>query len=83
MNRRKIIYTETPKEVSRIISKGKIINDFFKEHAKRNKVKYQAIINEVLDKYVKKYELFLISSSLREPHVLRDLRERHSRIFFS
>jgi len=28
---------------------------FFKEHAKRNNVKYQTMINEVLDKYVQRY----------------------------
>ena len=30
--------------------------DFFKKHAKKNNVKYQTMINEVLDKYVKKYK---------------------------
>ena len=29
--------------------------DFFKKHAKKNNVKYQTMINEVLDKYVQRY----------------------------
>jgi len=29
--------------------------DFFKKSAKKNKVKYQTMINELLDKYVEKY----------------------------
>ena len=29
--------------------------DFFKTHAKKNHVKYQTMINEVLDKYVQRY----------------------------
>ena len=30
--------------------------NFFKKHAKKNNVKYQTMINEVLDKYVQKYK---------------------------
>ncbi|WP_461256929.1 BrnA antitoxin family protein [Treponema sp. R80B11-R83G3] len=30
--------------------------DFFKKHAQENKVKYQTMINEVLDKYVQRYK---------------------------
>ena len=30
--------------------------DFFKKHARKNNVKYQTMINEVLDKYVQKYK---------------------------
>jgi predicted DNA binding CopG/RHH family protein len=30
--------------------------DFFKKHAQKNKVKYQTMINEVLDKYVQRYK---------------------------
>jgi uncharacterized protein (DUF4415 family) len=30
--------------------------DFFKNHAQKNNVKYQTMINEVLDKYVQKYK---------------------------
>jgi predicted DNA binding CopG/RHH family protein len=30
--------------------------DFFKKSARKNNVKYQAMINEVLDKYVQRYK---------------------------
>jgi predicted DNA binding CopG/RHH family protein len=80
--KRKIIYTEAPKNVSRAIIDGEEIDDFlpppeklvrkepkvkititlnsgsidfFKKHAKKNNVKYQTMINEVLDKYVQRY----------------------------
>jgi len=83
MNKRKPIYTEAPKNVSKAISEGEIIVDFlpppeelirkepkvkititlnsrsidfFKKHAKKNNVKYQVMINEVLDKYVQRYK---------------------------
>jgi predicted DNA binding CopG/RHH family protein len=83
MNKKRINYTEAPKDVSSVILKGNIITDFlpppeklvrkepkvkititlnsgsvdfFKKHAKRNNVKYQTMINEVLDKYVKRYK---------------------------
>ena len=82
MNKRKVVYTEAPGNVSRAIAEGEIIADFlpppeklikkepkvkititlnsgsvdfFKKHAKKNNVKYQTMINEVLDKYVQKY----------------------------
>ena len=83
MNKRKIIYTEAPKNISRGITEGEIVADFlpppeelirkepkkkititlntgsidfFKKHARKNNVKYQVMINEVLDKYVQKYK---------------------------
>src|SRR5215467_5299009 len=83
MNKRKIIYTEAPKNISKAIAQGEIISDFlpppdkllrkepkvkititlntgsidfFKKYAKRSNVKYQAMINEVLDRYVQKYK---------------------------
>jgi uncharacterized protein (DUF4415 family) len=83
MNKRKIIYTEAPKTISKGLSEGQIIPDFlpppeklvrkepkvkititlntgsidfFKKHAKKNNVKYQTMINELLDKYVQKYK---------------------------
>ena len=83
MNRKKIIYTEAPKKISKAISVGEIVADFlpppeklirkepkvkititlnsgsvdfFKKHAQKNNVKYQTMINEVLDKYVQKYK---------------------------
>ena len=81
--KRKIIYTESPGDVSVAIAKGEIIDnflpppeklvrkepktkititlnsgsvEFFKKHAKENNVKYQTMINEVLDKYVQRYK---------------------------
>ena len=81
--RKKTIYTEVPKNVSRAIIDGIIMTDFlpppeelvrkepkkkititlnsgsidfFKKHAKKNNVKYQTMINEVLNKYVQKYK---------------------------
>jgi len=30
--------------------------DFFKKYARKNNVKYQSMINEVLDKYVQRYK---------------------------
>ena len=83
MTKKKTIYTEAPKDVSRAITEGRIIADFlpppeqlirkepkikititlnsgsvafFKKHAKKNNVKYQTMINEVLDKYVQRYK---------------------------
>ena len=83
MNRKKIIYTEAPKNISKAISAGEIVADFlpppeklirkepkvkititlnsgsvdfFKKHAQKNNVKYQTMINEVLDKYVQRYK---------------------------
>jgi len=82
MNRKKEIYTEAPKNLSKAIVEGEIIADFlpppeklirkepkvkititlnsgsvefFKKHARENNVKYQTMINELLDKYVQKY----------------------------
>jgi len=82
MNKRKINYTEAPKNISRAIDEGEIIADFlpspdklirkepkvkititlntgsvnfFKKYARKNNIKYQTMINEVLDKYVQRY----------------------------
>jgi predicted DNA binding CopG/RHH family protein len=81
--RKKVIYTEAPKNLSRAIIDGERMDDFlpppeklvrkepkvkititlnsgsvdfFKRHAKKNNVKYQTMINELLDKYVQKYD---------------------------
>ena len=83
MNKRKVLYSESPRSISKGITEGEIVSDFlpppeelirkdpkikititlnsgsvdfFKKFAKRNKVKYQTMINEVLDKYVQKYK---------------------------
>ena len=80
--KKKIIYTEAPKNVSKAIVDGQKTADFlpppeklvrkepkvkititlnsgsiefFKKHAKKNNVKYQTMINELLDKYVQRY----------------------------
>jgi len=82
MNRKKEIYTEAPKNISKAIAEGEIVADFlpppeklirkepkvkititlnsgsvdfFKKHARKNNVKYQTMINELLVKYVQKY----------------------------
>jgi predicted DNA binding CopG/RHH family protein len=82
MNKRKINYTEAPKNISRAINDGEIVADFlpspdklirkepkvkititlntgsvnfFKKYARKNNMKYQTMINEVLDKYVQRY----------------------------
>jgi predicted DNA binding CopG/RHH family protein len=82
MNKRKINYTEAPRNISRAITEGKIIADFlpppeelvrkepkvkititlntgsvdfFKKYARKNNIRYQTMINEVLDKYVQRY----------------------------
>jgi predicted DNA binding CopG/RHH family protein len=83
MNKKKIMYSEAPKSISKEIAEGEIIFDFlpppeelarkdpkvkititlnsgsvdlFKKFAKKNNVKYQTMINEVLDKYAQKYK---------------------------
>ena len=82
MKRQNNIYTESPKNISKAILEGEMVEDFlpppeklirkepkikititlnsgsvafFKKHAQKNNVKYQTMINEVLDKYVQKY----------------------------
>jgi predicted DNA binding CopG/RHH family protein len=83
MNKRRINYTEAPRNITRAITEGEIIADFlpppeklvrkepkvkititlnsgsvdfFKKFARKNNVKYQTMINEVLDKYVQRYK---------------------------
>ena len=50
----KLIRKEEKVKITISLNSGSI--DFFKTHAKKNNVKYQAMINEVLDKYVQKYK---------------------------
>ena len=50
----KLIRKEPKVKVTIALNSGSI--DFFKKHARKNNVKYQTMINEVLDKYVQKYE---------------------------
>ena len=49
----KLIRKEPKVKITITLNSGSI--DFFKKHAKKNNVKYQTMINEVLDKYVQKY----------------------------
>ena len=80
--KKRINYTDAPKNVSKALRESNIVEDFlpppeelirkepkvkitialnsgsvdfFKKHAKKNNVQYQTMINEVLDKYVQKY----------------------------
>ncbi|MCL2127690.1 MAG: BrnA antitoxin family protein [Treponema sp.] len=50
----KLVRKEEKVKITISLNSGSI--DFFKTHAKKNHVKYQAMINEVLDKYVQKYQ---------------------------
>ena len=49
----KLIRKEPKVKITITLNSGSV--DFFKKHARQNKVKYQSMINEVLDKYVQKY----------------------------
>ena len=49
----KLIRKEPKVKITITLNSGSV--NFFKKHAKQNKVKYQTMINEVLDKYVQKY----------------------------
>jgi len=49
----KLIKKEPKVKITITLNSGSI--DFFKKHARKNNVKYQTMINEVLDKYVQKY----------------------------
>ena len=50
----KLIRKEPKVKITITLNSGSI--DFFKKHARQNNVKYQTMINEVLDKYVQKYQ---------------------------
>jgi predicted DNA binding CopG/RHH family protein len=49
----KLIRKEPKVKITITLNSGSI--DFFKKYARKNNVKYQTMINEVLDKYVQKY----------------------------
>ena len=49
----KLIRKEPKVKITITLNSGSVA--FFKKHAERNNVKYQTMINEVLDKYVQKY----------------------------
>ena len=48
-----LVKKEPKVKITITLNRGSI--EFFKKHAKENNVKYQTMINEVLDKYVQKY----------------------------
>ena len=50
----KLIRKESKVKITITLNSGSI--DFFKKNAKKNNVKYQTMINEVLDKYVQRYK---------------------------
>jgi predicted DNA binding CopG/RHH family protein len=50
----KLIRKEPKVKITITLNSGSI--DFFKKHAQANNVKYQTMINEVLDKYVQRYK---------------------------
>jgi len=49
----KLLKKEPKVKITITLKSGSV--DFFKKHARQNNVKYQTMINEVLDKYVQKY----------------------------
>jgi predicted DNA binding CopG/RHH family protein len=49
-----LIRKEPKVKITITLNSGSV--DFFKRHAQKNKVKYQTMINEVLDKYVQRYK---------------------------
>ncbi|MCL2806502.1 MAG: BrnA antitoxin family protein [Treponema sp.] len=54
----KLLKKEPKVKITITLNSGSV--NFFKKHAKQNNVKYQAMINEVLDKYVQKYEKAIV-----------------------
>ena len=49
----KLIRKEPKIKVTITLNSGSV--DFFKRYARQNNIKYQTMINEVLDRYVQKY----------------------------
>ena len=49
-----LIRKEPKVKITITLNSGSI--DFFKKYARKNNVKYQVMINEVLDRYVQKYK---------------------------
>jgi len=50
----KLIRKEPKVKITITLNSGSV--DFFKKHAQKNNVKYQVMINEVLNKYVQNYQ---------------------------
>jgi predicted DNA binding CopG/RHH family protein len=49
-----LIRKEPKVKITIALNSGSV--DFFRKFAKKNKIKYQTMINEILDKYVQKYK---------------------------
>ena len=49
----KLLRKEPKVKITITLNSGSV--NFFKKYARKNNVKYQSMINEVLDKYVQKY----------------------------
>jgi len=49
----KLVRKEQKVKITIALNSGSV--NFFKKHARKNNVKYQTMINEVLDKYVQRY----------------------------
>ena len=49
----KLLRKEPKVKITIVLNSGSV--EFFKKHAVKNNVKYQTMINEVLDKYVQRY----------------------------
>ncbi|MDR0495336.1 MAG: BrnA antitoxin family protein [Treponema sp.] len=50
----KLVRKEPKVKITITLNTGSV--DFFKKYAQKNNVKYQTMINEVLDKYVQRYK---------------------------
>jgi len=50
----KLVRKEPKVKITITLNTGSV--DFFKKYARQNNVKYQTMINEVLDKYVQRYK---------------------------
>ena len=49
----RLIFPESTVKVTIFLTKSSL--DFFKKEAKRNKIKYQKMIREIVDRYAKQY----------------------------
>ena len=53
-----LIRKEPKVKITITLNSGSV--EFFKKYAQKNKVKYQTMINEVLDKYVQRYKRAIV-----------------------
>jgi len=54
----KLLRKEPKVKITITLNSGSV--NFFKKYARKNNVKYQTMINEVLDKYVQKYNKAIV-----------------------